>query len=303
MISRCKINFCGEVIRMTLTKCKVDLGQDDILIAKMGKVLKVKGYSQKTIKSYTNHMIRFVNYVEKSVYSIDSEDINRYVYHILNEKELSKSFASQAVSSIKFFFRYILQQNHIVHNIYRPHKSQKLPNVLSKLEVKRILQSATNEKHKTILMLCYSAGLRVGEVVRLKVQNIDSDRMTIKVESSKGDKDRYTLLSEQALTQLRLYYKLYKPKLWLFESQDTKYHLTERTVQRVFNNACDKAKISKNVTTHSLRHSFATHLLEAGTDLRYIQELLGHKSSKTTEIYTHVTTSSILNITSPLDNL
>jgi len=149
----------------------------------------------------------------------------------------------------------------------------------------------------------YSSGLRVGEVVRLKLEDIDSQRMLIHVKQGKGAKDRYTLLSKIALIQLRNYVKEYHPETWLFPGAENKGHLTERTVQRVFENALIKARITKKASVHTLRHSFATHLLESGTDLRYIQELLGHQSSKTTEIYTHVTEKSINNIESPLDKL
>jgi site-specific recombinase XerD len=151
--------------------------------------------------------------------------------------------------------------------------------------------------------LIYSSGLRVGEVTRLKIEDIDSTRMLVRVKQGKGKKDRYTLLSEIALSQLRRYYMLYKPEIWLFPGGKEGAHITERTVQRVFEDACAKAKILKKATVHTLRHSFATHLLEGGTDLRYIQELLGHASSKTTEIYTHVTEKSIAKIQSPLDRL
>ena len=153
------------------------------------------------------------------------------------------------------------------------------------------------------LFLTYSAGLRVGEVIKLQSQDIDSQRMLIHIVQGKGKKDRYTVLSEIALEQLRKYYKLYKPEKWLFPGQNSKEYITERTVQRVFENACIAAKITKKATVHTLRHSFATHLLEGGIDLRYIQELLGHSSSKTTEIYTHVTQKSISNIQSPFDKL
>ena len=154
-----------------------------------------------------------------------------------------------------------------------------------------------------IFILIYSAGLRVGEVVKLKADHIDSERMLIHIVQGKGRKDRYTVLSQIALSQLRKYFMLYKPEIWLFPGQDNKKHITERTVEKVFKNACKIAKIKKEVSVHSLRHSFATHLLEGGTDLRYIQELLGHTSSKTTEIYTHVTEKSLRNISSPLDKM
>jgi site-specific recombinase XerD len=172
-------------------------------------------------------------------------------------------------------------------NLPTPKKEKKLPNILSFQDVTKILGALKNEKHRTILFLVYSAGLRVGEVVKLTSQDIDSQRMLIHVVQGKGRKDRYTVLSEIALEQLRKYYKLYKPEKWLFPGQNEKEYLTVRTVERIFENACTAAKIIKKVSVHSPRHSFATHLLEGGIDLRYIQELLGHESSKTTEINTH----------------
>ena len=210
---------------------------------------------------------------------------------------------NQTVSSLKFMCKAVLHQNQIIGFVPRPKKENKLPNVLSFQEVTRILGALKNEKHKTILFLIYSAGLRVGEVVRLTPRDIDSDRLLIHVVQGKGRKDRYTVLSELTLEQLRKYYRLYKPERWLFPGADEDEFITERTVQRIFENACRAAKINKKVSVHSLRHSFATHLLEDGIDLRYIQELLGHASSRTTEIYTHVTEKSITKIKSPLDKM
>jgi site-specific recombinase XerD len=226
------------------------------------------------------------------------------MYYLVHDKETSHSFANQAISAIKFLWVYILHKpDYEIEVLPRPNKERKLPNVLAKEEVFCILNALQNEKHKAILYLIYSAGLRVGEVVRLQPSDIDTKRMLIKVRQGKGRKDRYTLLSEVALKQLKKYYQLYKPEKWLFPGANDDNFLTERTVERIFENACTNAKIKANVTVHSLRHSFATHLLEGGTDLRYIQELLGHSSSKTTEIYTHVTEKKLSNIRSPLDCL
>ncbi|MEW6620224.1 MAG: tyrosine-type recombinase/integrase [bacterium] len=160
-----------------------------------------------------------------------------------------------------------------------------------------------NLKHKVMLMLVYSAGLRVGEVVRLKTEDVDSKRMLIHIKGSKGRKDRYVMLSEVALEILRGYWRKYKPEKWLFEGARVGRHLSTRTVEKILEDACKKAGTKKDVSVHTLRHNFATHLLEGGTDLRYIQELLGHKDSKTTEIYTHVSTKNIGKIKSPLDTL
>jgi len=180
-------------------------------------------------------------------------------------------------------------------------KEKKLPVILDKDEALRIFQVLDNLKHRTMLMLVYSAGLRVGEVVKLKIEDLDSKRKLIHLHCAKGKKDRYTLLSDVALDSLRTYYKEYKPKDYLFEGAEGRKHLSERSIQQVFERAVKKAGIRKHVTVHSLRHAFATHLLESGVDLRYIQELLGHASSKTTEIYTHVSKKSLGKIVSPLD--
>lgn len=270
----------------------------------MKEGLVLKGFSQKTVKSYLGHIKRFEQFIQKPIIDMDTSDIKRYILYLINEKKTSHSFANQAISSIKFLWTYTLKRPaDKIEQLPRPKKERKLPNVLSKEEVTRILRSVKNEKHKTILFLIYSAGLRVGEAVRLQLSDIDSKRMLIKVKQGKGRKDRYTLLSEVALNQLRKYYYLYKPETWLFPGGKEGSFLTERTVQKIFENACVNAKIKSHATVHSLRHSFATHLLESGTDLRYIQELLGHSSSKTTEIYTHVTENSLSNIKSPLDCL
>lgn len=206
------------------------------------------------------------------------------------------------INALKFYYGEILKKD-FIFEVKRPKKDRKLPVVLNREEIAKILLSITNIKHKAILTLIYSAGLRVGEIIKLKIEDIDTERMLIHIKGSKGRKDRYTLLSQRALEILKEYRKEYRPPKWLFPGQNKERHITTRTVEKVFANACRKAGIKKPVTVHTLRHSFATHLLEGGTDLRYIQELLGHKSSKTTEIYTHVSTKDIGKIRSPLDSL
>lgn len=269
----------------------------------MDDEIKLKGYSFKTRKAYIEQIKRFSNFIDKNLDDIVPEDVREYTLFLLENQEVSNSYANQSISAIKFLCNDVLKQNKNINLIARPKKENKLPNVLSFQEVSKILTALKNEKHKTLLFLIYSAGLRVGEVVKLKPQDIDSERMLIHVVQGKGKKDRYTVLSEITLEQLRKYYKLYKPDKWLFPGQNEEEYITERTVQRVFENACTIAKITKKVSVHSLRHSFATHLLESGIDLRYIQELLGHASSKTTEIYTHVTQKHLSKIQSPLDKL
>ena len=278
-------------------------GSYDQLLKTMKERLKLRGYSPKTIKSYTSHTRLFLEHSRKAIDQLTEEDINKYLLYLLDEKGNSHTFVSQSISSIKFLFGQVLMKDDIILNIIRPKKENKLPEVLSCKEVLKILESVSNLKHKAILFLTYSSGLRVGEVVRIKLKDIDSERMLIHVIQGKGRKDRYTVLSEVALKVLREYVREYKPSGWLFQGEEPGNHITERTVQRIFENAKEKACIHKKASVHTLRHSFATHLLEGGIDLRYIQELLGHQSSKTTEIYTHVTEKSIKNIASPLDKL
>lgn len=278
-------------------------GYSEKLLKSMKDRMKLKGYSPKTIKSYISHAGMFLEYCKNDIDKLTKDDINKYLLYLLEEKESAHSFVSQSVSSLKLMFGQVFSREDMVTNIVRPKKENKLPEVLSSKEVLKLLDNVTNLKHRAILFLTYSSGLRVGEVVRLKPKDIDSDRMLVHVVQGKGRKDRYTVLSEVAVKVLREYAREYKPVTWLFPGEDPNSHITERTVQRVFEKAKEKAGISKNVSVHSLRHSFATHLLEGGIDLRYIQELLGHQSSKTTEIYTHVTQKSIKSIASPLDRI
>lgn len=259
-------------------------------------------YSYKTVKVYIYYNRDLLSFTGKEYSAIDDNDIKNYLLYLVEEKEFATSTLNQAISALKFYYGTMLKKD-FIYEIKRPRKDKKLPVVLSQEEVAKILSSVDNIKHKALLMLVYSAGLRVGEVIRLKVEDIDSDRMLINIKGAKGRKDRYTMLSKTALEVLRDYWSQYKPEKWLFESIRADRHLSTRTVEKILEHACEKAGIKKDISVHTLRHSFATHLLESGTDLRYIQELLGHKNSKTTEIYTHVSTKSIGKIKSPLDNL
>jgi len=266
------------------------------------KNLVVRKYSPKTIKSYIHYNKDFLGYVRKKPNEITNEDVKDYLFYLVEEKEVSASTLNTAINALKFYYGEVLKRG-FVYELKRPKKDKKLPVVLSQEEISRILSSITNIKHRLILMLIYSAGLRVSEVVKLKPEDIDDERKLIHIKGGKGRKDRYTMLSEVAIEMIRRYLKEYGQSIWLFSSQDKEKHITTRTVEKIFSNACRKANIKKNATVHSLRHSFATHLLERGTDLRYIQELLGHKSSKTIEIYTHVSNKDIGKIKSPLDSL
>ncbi len=260
-----------------------------------------KGYSPKTIKSYTKHLEIYLKFSENLV---EVDKINEYLLFLLEDRNLSHSYTNQAVNAIKSYLKVsdVCSYYEII-KIQRPKKEKKLPKVLSKNEIKRIFNSIDNTKHLTEIMIAYSCGLRVSEVANLEVSDIDSDRMLITIKQGKGRKDRITNLSEKMLLQLRKYYREYKPNKWLFENPSKNAPISTRTLQVIFNRAAKKAGITKKATFHSLRHSFATHLLEAGVDLRYIQELLGHSSSKTTEIYTHVSKKSIQGIPNPLDSL
>jgi site-specific recombinase XerD len=259
-------------------------------------------YSYKSIKAYIYFNKDFLNFSGKRPSDVNDDDIKNYLLHLAENKQSATSTLNQAINALKFYYGSMLKKK-FVYEIKRPRKDKKLPVILSQEEITKILSSVDNIKHKAILMLIYSAGLRVGEVVKLRPEDIDSKRMLIHIKGSKGRKDRYTILSQTALGVLREYWQEYRPKKWLFSGQDKEKHITTRTVEKIFSNACETAKISKPVTVHSLRHSFATHLLESGVGLRYIQEILGHKSSKTTEIYTHVSTKDLGRFTSPLDRL
>lgn len=206
------------------------------------------------------------------------------------------------INAIKFYYEKVLGQERKTYYVQRPKKSKQLPEVLSEPDVVRILKACENIKHKCILMLVYSAGLRLGEVVNLKVWDIHYDRKQVFIKGGKGKKDRYSILSEAAIGYLNKYAEQYRPDDWLFEGQYGGQY-SKRSVQQIFKGALKKSGISKRATLHTLRHSFATHLLEKGVNLRYIQELLGHNSSKTTEIYTHITKKGIEGIKSPLDYL
>ncbi|MBC8051676.1 MAG: site-specific integrase [Sphingobacteriaceae bacterium] len=260
-------------------------------------------YSETTIKTYTNSFEEFINYFHKhDIERIDESMIISYLRNLVTERKVSASYQNQAINAIKFYYERVLGGQRKFYFIERPLKEKALPVVLNQAELIAIIKATPNIKHRAMLMLAYSSGLRVSEVLNLKIKDIDSERMQIRVEQAKGKKDRYTLLSAKALATLREYFKQYKPKEWLFEGTAGSSY-SARSIQEVIQYAAKRAGVRKKVSMHTLRHSFATHLLENGTDLRYIQSLLGHSSSKTTEVYTHVTTKGFEQIVSPLDHL
>ena len=264
------------------------------------KELSIRRYSKSTIKSYIRVNRDFLIFTGKSPEEIENGDVKKYLYYMVNQKKVATSTLNIIINALKFYYGEVLKKDFIIE-VKRPKKDKKLPVVLSREEVKRILDVTTNIKHKAILMLMYSGGLRVGEAVRLKPKDIDPERGLIHIKGSKGRKDRYTILSQNVMIVLREYYTQYKPKKWLFEGAKPGKHISIRTVQTIFKHACAKAGIK--ISAHSLRYSFATHLLESRIDLRYIQEILGHKSSKTTEIYTYVSKASLTSIKNPLDSI
>lgn len=260
-------------------------------------------YSENTIKTYKNAFEEFINYYFRfDIKQLDEPQIISFLRYLVTERKVSQSYQNQAINAIKFYYERVLGGQRKFYFIERPIAEKALPTVLSMVEVSEILRNTVNIKHKAVLMVAYSAGLRVSEVVNLKLSDIDSERKQIRIEQGKGKRDRYTLLSDKALETLRAYFKLYKPHFWLFEGASSKQY-SVRSLQEILQTSAKKAKIMKKVSMHTLRHSFATHLLESGTDLRYIQSLLGHSSSKTTEIYTHITTKGFDQIKSPLDGL
>jgi len=226
--------------------------------------------------------------------------ITAFLRYLVLERKVSTSYQNQAINAVKFYYERVLGGHRKVYLVERPREEKTLPIVLSEKEIGDLLKATENIKHKSILMLAYSAGLRLSELINVKLTDIDSQRMQIRVEQAKGNKDRYSLLSNRLLELLREYFLAYKPKIWLFEgAKGGQYSVN--SIQAIMKESVKKAGIKKKVSVHTLRHSFATHLLENGTDLRYIQVLLGHASSKTTEVYTHITTKGFDQIKSPLD--
>ncbi|MFH1611941.1 MAG: site-specific tyrosine recombinase/integron integrase [bacterium] len=272
--------------------------QDPIL--KLKQEMKLRGFSQKTVKSYLYYITNFLEFTSKSPKNVKGDNIRTYLEFLANENK-SASTLNTAYSALKFYFEKILRRRFFV-KIPRAKKDKKLPEVLNKEEVKKILLSPNNPKHRLILETMYSSGLRVSEVVIVKVRDLDLINKTLKVCQGKGNKDRITILSEKCNNSFKEIICDKNGGDYLFESiRGGK--LTERSIQKIFSQAVKNSGIKKNVSCHSLRHSFATHLLEQGTDIRYIQSLLGHKRLETTQIYTKVSNQSLRNIRSPLDSL
>ena len=289
--------FIGDI---HLNQAQAEADVHDIVFQELRDELLIRKYSRSTTKTYLHYNTELLKYSGKTPDQISQEDITRFLSTIIKEKNLSASTVQITLNALKFFYGQVLKKN-FVYDITGPKRDKKLPVVLSKDEVLTILNCIQNLKHKTIIMLIYSAGLRLNEAITMKKSDIDTDRGVINIKCAKGRKDRTTLLSETFRNLLETYLDVYHPENWLFPGQEKGSHISGRSVQHIFQQALIKSNIMKEVTVHSLRHSFATHLLEQGIDIRYIQELLGHQSPNTTMIYTHVSRNILGRIKSPLD--
>jgi integrase/recombinase XerD len=267
--------------------------------------LQLKAYSPNTIRTYRNEFLQLLHMLGNiPVQSLQPEHLQRYLAWCLKNGTKENTLHSR-INALKFYYEQVLHREKFFFEIPRPKKPLQLPKILNENELGRLFNALQNKKHKAMLFTAYSAGLRVSELAALQIKHIDSNRMQIFIRQAKGKKDRYVTLSPVLLDILRDYISTYKPhpKIYLFESEQTGTAYPTRTIQQIFKNAKQKARISKEVGIHSLRHSFATHLLEKGTDIRYIKDLLGHFNIKTTERYLHVSKQDLVNIVSPLDDL
>lgn len=265
--------------------------------------LEIRNYSPKTIRLYVDNVARLARYYNRSPDKLSREEIRCYLVHLVEEKKLAVGTYKQALAALRYFYRWVLKRGDLVQDILAPRTERRLPIVLSVDEVQRLFAAIVSFKHRMILMTAYSAGLRIAETVNLQVTDIDSQRMVIRICQGKRKKDRYTVLSPTLLAMLRHYWWAARPVSYLFPGRCLDRPISVSSVQRACRAAQEKAGIEKTVTPHTLRHSFATHLLESGTDIRVLQSLLGHSSIRTTAIYTHVSTKLIRNTISPLDHL
>ncbi len=260
------------------------------------KKLELKKYANSTVKNYVFSFEKFINYYKNiELIYINENDVRNYLQFLIQEKR-SNSYLNIAINSIKFYYEIVLGMPNRFYEIERPRKEFKLPEVISKEEVLAVIEHTNNIKHRCIVSLLYSSGLRRSELLNLKTEDINSKRMLLKIKQAKGNKDRYSVLNKSVLKDLRSYYKIYRPKTYLFEGSIIGKKYSPSSILKIVVQAAKKANIKRRVTPHTLRHSFATHLLENGSDLRHIQLLLGHNSTKTTEIYTHVANNTFTNL-------
>ncbi len=274
-----------------------------ILRTRMEQDLAVRGRSVQTRRAYLRAVRELARYHRRSPAALTARDVRQYLVHLLEERRLTAATCRQTACALRFFYEVTLGRSRSQFSIPLAKEAQKLPAILSHEEVTRLLGAAPNLKHRLLLMTTYAAGLRVGEAVRLRVRDIDSQRMLIRVEQGKGKKDRYTLLSRRLLDELRQYYRVYRPIEWLFPQRGKDTPMATASALRIYYAAKARAGICKDGGIHALRHAFATHMLESGTDVVTIQRLLGHAHLKTTARYLHVTRHRIAELTSPLDQL
>jgi site-specific recombinase XerD len=265
--------------------------------------LKVRNRSPRTIQTYIAHVANFARHFGKSPEQLGLEEIRQYQVYLVEQRHVSWSYFNQAVCALRFFYRHTLGRDWVVAHIPFPRQPRKLPVVLSQAEVIRLFDAIRSLKLRAMLMTAYAAGLRLSEVTHLQLSDIDSERMVIRVRQGKGQKDRYVMLSATLLEMLRLYWRMERPTSWLFPSKHKDQPVNHSVVQRACHQAGLDAGLSKRATVRSLRHSFATHLLEAGTNIRIIQTLLGHSSVSTTQIYTNVSAQTVRATESPLELL
>ena len=301
--NRLGLNMEDRILRY-VEACKNRVNESVYLgLRKMVAWMRARRYSEKTIDSYIKTLIVFFEFFDgRTVETISNEDLIEFNQSHIMREGLSASYQSQFVNALKLFYVEILSRKLDVEKLVRPKKPFILPRVMSEEEVAMLLNACKNIKHRAMLATIYGAGLRRGELLNLRLQDMDSKRMMIHVRNGKGAKDRMVPLSPVVLDLLRVYYKAYKPKDYLFEGQYGGRY-AERSLELALKKAVLDSGIQKNINLHMLRHSYATHLMEAGTNLRFIQELLGHKSPKTTQIYTHVSSQALSKVVSPLDRL
>ncbi len=270
---------------------------------KMQADLRIRNYAERTQATYISRVAEIARYYNRSPADLSAEEVREYLRYLKDDREVSRSAFVQVIAALRFLYRFTLGRPEMVPKLPYPRSKRRHPVVLSRREVVRWLKAMPNLKHRTVGLVLYGAGLRISEALALELSDIDSERMVITVRHGKGDADRQVTLSEVLLKALRRYWCVYAPPSCLFPGKDPEKPLTVSTIQRALKAARHRAGIRKRASAHTLRHSYATHLLEAGTDLRVIQTLLGHSSLRTTEIYTHVTTEHLRATRSPLDAL
>jgi site-specific recombinase XerD len=263
--------------------------------------LQLRGATTRTQTTYLREAGNLAKYFNRSPAELGEDELKEYMLYLMKERKLSDGTYRFYVAALKFLYRTTLKREWVVEKIKCPKRKRKLPVVLDISEVESIFSVTKNLKHKAMLMITYSSGLRVSETARLKMVDIDSKRMTVRIRQGKGGNDRYSILSQTALEQLRQYWKKYRPTEWLFEGEKKDDHITAQTIQTIFYAAVKRARITKPASVHTLRHSFATHLIEAGTSLHHVQLLLGHRSPTTTTVYLHVSRMNLAQVISPLD--